>query len=212
MDHHLRLRVAALRTRCFCGSAVETIIRLPGRFPRIVSSFPHRSHNMDTTGSDWPELLLPSLKSTGSDQYLNPLVYFFFLSFFSFFFSSRFTFSCRGFRNQSATSQGSDPWAFPTSQSVRGEITWTRDGNSRAAMQGGERGRERGAHYSVRACVRQCANVGIMSTSRVGGVLNWLEHHIYHPSLWGSGCRSFQEKQDYQTYFNAQQNTISLFR
>lgn len=174
---HLRLPVAALRTRCFCGSAVETIIRLPGRFPQIVSSFPDRSHNIDTTGSDWPELLLPSLKSTGTDQYLNPLVYFFFLSFFSFFFSSRFTFSCRRFRNQSATSQGSDPWAFPTSQSVRGEITWTRDGNSRAAMRGGE-GREGAGRALQCACVRQCANVGIMSTSRVGGVLNWLEHHI----------------------------------
>lgn len=46
-------------------------------FPQNASSFPNRSHNIDTTSRDWPEVHLPSLKSIGSDQYLNPLVFFF---------------------------------------------------------------------------------------------------------------------------------------
>lgn len=73
-DHN----VAVLRIRRFCRSlCIETLRTL---FPQNASSFPNRSHNIDTTGRDWPELHLPSLKSTGSDQYLDPLVFSFPLS------------------------------------------------------------------------------------------------------------------------------------
>lgn len=147
---HLRIAVAALRTRRFCRS--ETI--LPGRFSQIVSSFPNRWHNTDTTGSDWPELLLPSLKSTGSDQYLNPPV--FFLSFFLFllllerfhFFPPRIW---EPVCNQSGfwSSSISNKWERPRRDYVN--AWWQQPGCD--AGRGGE-GRERGAHCRVRAPVR----------------------------------------------------------
>lgn len=100
--------------------------------------------------------------------------------FFFFFCLCGFTFSFCGFGNQSATSQVSGLRAFPTSRSVRGEITWTRDGNSRAVMQGGEgsggEGRG-GSGVRTAVCVRHCANVGIMLSSShcrtVGGESIW---------------------------------------
>lgn len=152
--------VAALRIRGFCRSlCIETPRQF---FPQILQVF-----LIDHT---------PSIRQAETDQsftYLHwsqltviktEILWYSFFALPFFFFSCGFTFSFCGFGNQSATSQVSGPRAFPTSQSVRGEITWTRDGNSRAVMQGGEGGRG-GSGVRTAVCVRQCANAGIMLSS-----------------------------------------------
>lgn len=140
------------------ASAGHCASKLPTVFPQNASSFPNRSHNIDTTDRDWPELHLPSLKSTDSDQNWNPLVFFFrpplflLLVRFHFFLLRIWEPVCdqSGFWSSSISNKSERPRRDYVN-------AWWQQPGCDAGWGG------RGVRTAV--CVRQCANAGIMLSS-----------------------------------------------